>query len=158
MVHNQALSTLRKQRGQYLRMLLASLWTPATVFIAVVGNAILVAAVCTFHWLEADLNPSVDSWLDSLWWGLATVTTVGFGDVVPITDAGRIVGMVLMLAGVSMFVGFTALVATGFSAGIQEEIAASERLTYREYERVMVELERIDRRLEAIAEQLEERG
>lgn len=119
------------------------------------GNTLLAGAVLAFHWLEAGVNPTVDSWLDSVWWGLATVTTVGFGDVVPITDGGRAVGIFLMLAGVCLFVGFTALVASGFSAGIQEEIVASERITDRGYDKILEELARIDRRLEDLARRLD---
>ena len=41
------------------------------------------------------------SWGDSLWWALTTITTTGYGDHVPITLAGRLVGVVVMMAGVS---------------------------------------------------------
>jgi voltage-gated potassium channel len=38
----------------------------------------------------------------SLWWSVTTLTTVGYGDIVPVTTGGRLVGAVLMLAGVSL--------------------------------------------------------
>jgi len=41
---------------------------------------------------------------DALWWAVVTVTTVGYGDKVPVTLAGRIIAVVLMVAGVGLFV------------------------------------------------------
>lgn len=46
----------------------------------------------------------------AVWWGLQTVTTVGYGDVVPTTTAGRIVGGVEMAVGVSLISLLTAAV------------------------------------------------
>lgn len=40
---------------------------------------------------------------DGLWWAVTTVTTVGYGDVVPITTLGRLVGTILQLLGVMMY-------------------------------------------------------
>ena len=40
---------------------------------------------------------------NSLWWAVATVTTVGYGDMVPSTPAGRVAGVVLMVGGVGLF-------------------------------------------------------
>ena len=51
------------------------------------------------------------SFFDALWWSTATITTVGYGDVFPITTAGRIVGGVTMVVGISTFAVVTAKVA-----------------------------------------------
>lgn len=51
---------------------------------------------------------------DALWWSVVTVTTVGYGDRYPVTDAGRVVAAVLMTAGVGLFGTFTGFVASMF--------------------------------------------
>ena len=53
----------------------------------------------------------ISSFFDALWWSLSTITTVGYGDIFPITTAGRIVGGITMLVGISTFAIVTAKVA-----------------------------------------------
>lgn len=48
-------------------------------------------------------NPNIVTASDSLWWGVVTVTTVGYGDRYPVTSIGRIVGVVIMFVGVGVF-------------------------------------------------------
>jgi len=52
------------------------------------------------HILEHDVNPCINSSLDTLYWSLATVTTVGFGDIVAITPPGRMLSISLMIVGI----------------------------------------------------------
>lgn len=47
-------------------------------------------------------DAQITNLIDAFWWASATVTTVGYGDVVPITEAGRIIGIVLMFVGISI--------------------------------------------------------
>jgi voltage-gated potassium channel len=51
------------------------------------------------------------SFFDALWWSSATITTVGYGDVYPVTVVGRIVGVLTMVVGISTFAVVTAKVA-----------------------------------------------
>jgi voltage-gated potassium channel len=53
----------------------------------------------------------IHSFFDALWWSLTTMTTVGYGDVYPVTAAGRIVGGFTMLVGISTFAIVTAKIA-----------------------------------------------
>ena len=63
------------------------------VVIAVIGAGVV--------WLaERPANDSLATYQESLWWAFVTLTTVGYGDRVPETDVGRIVGVVLALSGV----------------------------------------------------------
>jgi voltage-gated potassium channel len=52
-----------------------------------------------------------DSFGDALWWSLATITTVGYGDVAPVTPAGRVIGGFTMIVGISTFALVTAKIA-----------------------------------------------
>lgn len=64
----------------------------------------------TVYSLEYDQNSKMNSVGDGLWWALVTLTTVGFGDVVPVTGAGRFVGGILMLIGMLNLGLFAAIV------------------------------------------------
>jgi voltage-gated potassium channel len=71
-----------------------------------------VMAVCS-AWLyiaEHGINKTVDNPFDALWWGVVTLTTVGYGDVTPVTTEGRIAAMVLMLLGIGLFGAITATI------------------------------------------------
>jgi voltage-gated potassium channel len=62
---------------------------------------------------------------ESLWWSLQTVTTVGYGDVVPHNDSGRFVGVVLMVAGVGFLAVVTGSIAAAFTqAALRREPGA----------------------------------
>jgi voltage-gated potassium channel len=56
-----------------------------------------------------------------MWWAIVTVTTVGYGDVVPHNTAGRIVGAILMLLGIGFISLLTATIASTFIASDEEE-------------------------------------
>lgn len=47
-------------------------------------------------------DAQITNLIDAFWWASATVTTVGYGDVVPITEIGRLLGIVLMFVGISI--------------------------------------------------------
>ena len=63
---------------------------------------------------EASPDRNIKTPSDALWWSIVTITTVGYGDRYPVTDAGRIVAAVLMVAGVGLFGTFTGFVASMF--------------------------------------------
>lgn len=50
-------------------------------------------------------DPYIDSIEDAIWWAVSTVTTVGYGDMVPVTFEGKIIGIVLQITGVVIFGG-----------------------------------------------------
>jgi voltage-gated potassium channel len=60
---------------------------------------------------------TVNSLGDALWWGITTLTTVGYGDMVPVTENGRIFASILMLLGIGLFAGITATVTSFILAG-----------------------------------------
>lgn len=63
-------------------------------------------------WLEAGRNPQINSFSESLWWAWVSVTTVGYGDAVPVSGAGRIWGSLVILVGVALVSTFTATISS----------------------------------------------
>ena len=71
-----------------------------------------VMALCS-AWMyiaEHGFNKAVESPFDALWWGVVTLTTVGYGDVTPVTIEGRVAAMALMLLGIGLFGAITATI------------------------------------------------
>ncbi len=62
---------------------------------------------------------------DALWWGLVTVTTVGYGDQFPVTTGGRIVGVFVLILGVGLFGTFTGFLANSFLSARKDEPSAA---------------------------------
>jgi len=75
------------------------------------GNIVVFSFASVIYFLEVDVNPKINSFIDALWWSFSTTSTVGYGDVVPITFAGKVIGILLMLIGVAIFGIYTALFA-----------------------------------------------
>jgi voltage-gated potassium channel len=61
-----------------------------------------------------DPDSNIKNASDALWWAYVTVTTVGYGDRYPVTNAGRIVGVLLLTIGVGLFGVLTGYLATAF--------------------------------------------
>ena len=64
-----------------------------------------------FYQIEKDANANISNFLDAVWWSFATVTTVGYGDITPVTVSGRIIGICLMIGGTGLFATYTAIFA-----------------------------------------------
>ena len=91
------------------------------------GRAVALAliVVLLFSYLAYDVehpvNPEFASYGDSLWWGIVTLTTVGYGDIVPITVPGRIAAVVIMVMGVALLGVIAGSLASFLRLSPQEE-------------------------------------
>lgn len=84
---------------------------------SVLGVATLLGGV-SIYLIEVNSNPSIDSVADGMWWSLVTLTTVGFGDITPATPLGRVIGAVLMVAGMFTLALFAGIVGSSLVSGI----------------------------------------
>jgi voltage-gated potassium channel len=82
---------------------------PMTIFL----GAVLLVAATMMYLLEYDPKDPHGFW-DSLWWAMVTVTTVGYGDIVPKTVPGRLVGFGVMISGLFLLSIMTASIASVF--------------------------------------------
>ena len=64
----------------------------------VLGAATLLGG-SSMYLVEVRDNPDITTLMDGMWWALVTTTTVGFGDIAPVTGLGRLIGAVMMVAG-----------------------------------------------------------
>ncbi len=92
------------------------------------GQSLLLLATLvgglTIFLVEAQDNPEIDSLADGFWWAIVTLTTVGFGDISPVTGLGRIIGAFLMVTGMFLLALFAGIVGTTLVnavLGIREE-------------------------------------
>ena len=88
--------------------------SPHFVFLTLIGNSIVFLFAALFYVAEHGKNALVDEKMDAVWWAFTTVTTVGFGDIVPATFVGRLIGIALMLLGTALFACYVALISDAF--------------------------------------------
>ena len=85
--------------------------------VLVIFLMVLFVASVAVYYLERDVQPATfGSVPAALWWAVATLTTTGYGDVVPITLLGRLVAALVMICGLGVFGLWTGILATGFAA------------------------------------------
>ena len=91
----------------------------ASLFILAV---LLLFASTIMYYVEHDAQPqSFRSIPAAFWWGIETLTTVGYGDVAPITTLGKICAAVIAVLGIGLFGLPTAIIATGFLEEVQHK-------------------------------------
>jgi voltage-gated potassium channel len=111
-----------------------------------VGLIVTVAFVLAFTAavLERLIDPAMGNFGDALWWAVTTVSTVGYGDVVPESSAGRIVAAGLMLTGLGLIPLLTSAVVSIFVAQRSREAREAE---LHDLGLILERLDRIDSRL-----------
>lgn len=114
----------------------------AVVAIATVTVAVTVAAAALARVVEPH---TFGSFGEACWWALQTVSTVGYGDTVPMTGGGRVIGAVLMLLGVAFVPAVTAIVVAVLVSRLRER--SGRHADYEEM--VVARLQEIERRLGA---------
>jgi Ion channel len=70
--------------------------------VVAVALGVVVLGSLVAYYTEHPVNPQFATVGDALWWGLATLTTVGYGDVVPQTSTGRWAAAVIMITGIAV--------------------------------------------------------
>jgi voltage-gated potassium channel len=99
-----------------LRRVLVMESGPLLSVLVIFVMVLFMASVAEFF-LEHDVQPAgFGSVPAALWWAVATLTTTGYGDVVPITPLGRIIAAAVMICGLGVFGLWAGILATGFAA------------------------------------------
>lgn len=93
------------------------------IFLISLGGAYI------FYLIEARQNPELHSFGQAVWWILVSITTVGYGDIVPVTPAGRLLGVLVIFTGVALVSMFTASVSSIFVAQKLKEERGLKKIT-----------------------------
>lgn len=88
----------------------------------VVFVLMLIAAILMFNIENAAQPDTFKNAFDAIWWAVATLTTVGYGDIYPVTDAGKILSSIIAILGI----GFVAVPTGIITAGFQEELSKND--------------------------------
>ena len=127
-------------------------WT-VVLWLAVVVTgfaSLVVVGGGTALWLVEGQRPdsTIRSWGDALWWSLTTLTTVGYGDHVPVTTTGRLIAAGVMVAGVAVIGAVAAIVTLMVALRVaREEEMAFEAAAETLEQRLDARLARIEARL-----------
>ena len=99
-----------------LRRVLVQESGPLLSVLVIFLMVLFLASVATYYF-EHDVQPATFGSIPAaLWWAVATLTTTGYGDVVPITLFGRLIAAFVMICGLGVFGLWTGILATGFAA------------------------------------------
>lgn len=111
--YSVAMATLGRVLRNELRALMAAL---------IIMMGLIFIAATLLYYVERNVQPEAfQSIPHAMWWSIATLTTVGYGDVVPVTGLGRILAAVVMLFGLGVYAIPIGIMASGFSGEIHRQ-------------------------------------
>jgi voltage-gated potassium channel len=119
----------------------------AARIIAFVTITVTVVSGVAIHFLDRVNFPNIGL---GMWWAVQTVTTVGYGDVVPTSTGGRLVATLVMVLGIGFLTVVTAAITSAFVEAARGRMQAGER------QQLDAKLDRIASRLDAIEARLEQ--
>jgi voltage-gated potassium channel len=95
---------------------------------------------------------TINSFGKALWWSITTVTTVGYGDVYPVTNTGRVIAVLLMIGGISLVGVVTAALASWIIERVSEEEAVVQTATAAHIEELRGEIRELSEELRGRAQ------
>lgn len=94
---------------------------------------LLVLASSGIYYVEHEAQPEVFSSIPAaFWWGVVTMTTVGYGDVTPVTQAGQLLGAIVAFLGIGLFALPASILASGFIEEATDDKEGGDELRYDE--------------------------
>ena len=109
---------------EYTLVLIAAIKRPAFIFLGFMAATLMSVFSVIIHLIESPTNPNFESYLESAYFTVSTMTSVGYGDITPQTHLGKITAMAMMLLGTFIFVSFTGVIA---STVIEAELEAKQK-------------------------------
>jgi voltage-gated potassium channel Kch len=105
-----------------------------TIPLFIASGLVILLGTFVMYGIESQVpNSKIKTLLDALWWCVATVTTVGYGDIVPVSILGRVVALFYMFFGISMIAILLSVITNTFYKrrfGKEEREKREEQVNY----------------------------
>lgn len=112
--------------------------------------AVLLASSIAFYLAENGINPNVTNYEDSIWYVIQTITTVGYGDIIPYTQFGRLIGIIAMISAI----GITSLLTAATTSSLLDKVRQeSDKLSKRN----AVFMKNLEKKIDKISEEVADR-
>ncbi|MCK5890521.1 MAG: ion channel [Aeromicrobium sp.] len=117
------------------------------------GSIVVLTFVSAVAVLDAERGSdgTIQTFGDALWWAFATLTTVGYGDVFPVTTTGRVVAVALMMSGIAALGVVTASIATWLIDQVSDESKDAQAATQEDVTELRAEVARLTAAIEQLA-------
>ncbi len=125
--------------------------TTVTVFVF----SMIVFATIAILYVEISPDANIKNAQDALWWAMATVATVGYGDKYPISGEGQIIAVLLMVTGLGAFSTMTGYVSSFF---VEEDIDEQDEEMDKQTKEILEKLNRMETLLLDLQKEMEERS
>lgn len=103
----------------------------------IVGLLMLISAVLMYNIESAAQPDTFHNAFDALWWAVATFTTVGYGDIYPVTDAGKILSAIIAILGIGLVAVPTGIISAGFMEQVEHrKIPKADEDIYKNLEKL----------------------
>jgi voltage-gated potassium channel len=111
-----ALRRLRSSDFRQMSKVVVQRRAQSTLLTAVLAAIVMleIGAVLILDAESASTQANIHTGIDALWWNIVTLATVGYGDKYPVTTAGRVIGVIVIVVGVGLFSALTSFLAQWF--------------------------------------------
>ena len=125
------------------------------------AGIIVIGSFVIFSVESQHPDSQINSMLDAVWWTVSTVTTVGYGDIVPVTDTGKIVAIFFMFFGIGVLAIFLSVLGTQFYKRRFEteerEFTAYQKLVLQRIDDLEKNQEKLQKDLRDLIDKLEDK-
>jgi voltage-gated potassium channel len=125
------------------------------VVIYTVSGAVLLIYVGALAELETEraaAGSHITNFGDAVWWAITTITTVGYGDIYPVTTIGRVIAVLMMIGGISLVGSITATIASWIIHTVSVEDKAHNAVTAAQIDGLHNEIAQLRKLLQQRAE------
>ncbi len=122
------------------------------------AGTIVIGSIAMYLVESPHPDSQINSMLDAVWWTVTTSTTVGYGDIIPVTQTGKIIAIIYMFFGIGMLAIFLSVLGTSFYKNRfekeEKEISHAQKLILDRMDDLEKNQEKLQKDLRELVDQL----